>query len=269
MMTVQQTRELSRFAHTLADASGAAILPHFRTPLAVDDKAAGSRFDPVTVADRAGEAAIRKLINARFPDHGIIGEEYGTEPADAEFVWILDPVDGTKAFISGQPTWGTLIALLHRGRAVLGLLDQPFLKERYWGDGSSASASGFGMERPLATRRPVALSDAIVWASSSITQDAAMFARTQALAPEVRMLHYGGDCYSVAMLAEGHVDMVIGWGGFEIYDIAAHIPIVTGAGGVLTALDGGDALRADDMIAAGDATCHAAALAILNGTSGA
>lgn len=263
-----EVAEFAGFAGTLADASGAAILPYFRTVLQAENKDVGHGFDPVTAADRAGEAAIRRLITERYPEHGIIGEEYGRERADADFVWVLDPVDGTRAFISGQPSWGTLIALLHRGRAVLGVLDQPFLRERFSGDGATAHGARADGLRRLSTRRPVALADANVWVSSSITRDTAMFARVQRLASSVRQLQFGGDCYTVAMLAEGHVDIVIGFGGFEIYDIAAHIPIVTGAGGIVTAIDGSDALLAHDMVASGDPACHAAALAVLAGTNG-
>jgi myo-inositol-1(or 4)-monophosphatase len=262
-MTSDTTDELARFAGLLADAAGAAILPHFRTQLAPDNKLSDDGFDPVTIADRAAEAAIRHLITACCPEHGIIGEEYGRERTDAEFVWVIDPIDGTRAFMSGLLSWGTLIALLHNGRAILGVLDQPVLQERFSGDGRIAECRTPAGTRRLATRRPVALSNANVWVSSAITQNAAMFARVQRLGRSVRQLQYGADCYTAAMLAEGHVDIVIGFGGFEIYDIAAHIPIISGAGGIVTALDGGDALKAHDMIAAGDPDCHAAALAVL------
>jgi myo-inositol-1(or 4)-monophosphatase len=265
-MTSDRTEDLARFAAQLADAAGAAILPHFRTQLAPENKQTGGGFDPVTIADRAGEAAIRRLINAHYPEHGIIGEEYGRERTDAEFVWVIDPIDGTRAFMSGVPVWGTLIALLQNDRAILGVLDQPFLKERFSGNGLIAERSGSEGRRRLTTRRPVRLADANVSVSSSITHDDAMFARVRRLARSVRQLQFGADCYTVAMLAEGHVDIVIGYGGFEIYDIAAHIPIVTGAGGIVTALDGSDPLTAHDMIAAGDPDCHAAAVAVLCGT---
>lgn len=261
--------DLIDLAHRLADASGRAILPHYRSGLVADDKRAATPgdFDPVTAADRQAEQAIRALLNEVHPDHGIIGEEFGTDRADADHVWVIDPIDGTRSFMAGQPVWGTLIALLRHGRPVFGLLDQPFLGERFWGDGAGATMTGPRGRRTLATRRPVRLADAVVWVSSAVWRDPAMAARVTALGKAVRMLQTGADCYTVAMLAEGNVDIVIGFGGFEIYDIAAHIPLVTGAGGIVTALDGGDALHADAMIASGDANCHVAALSVLSGTA--
>lgn len=250
------------FMHQLADASGRAILPYFRSSLAVEDKAETGLFDPVTAADRAGEAAIRELIRARFPDHGVIGEEFGTDRPDASHVWVLDPIDGTRSFMSGMPIWGTLIGLLRDGAPVAGMLDQPFLRERFWGEGPGAWGRGPQGEAPLRTRRPVALKDAVVWVSVSFTQDPAGMARVERLRPLVRMIRYGNDCYALAMLAEGHIDAVIET-GLEIYDIAAHVPIVVGAGGTITGLDGGAAIHAGDFLAAGDPTLHREMLRLL------
>jgi histidinol phosphatase-like enzyme (inositol monophosphatase family) len=256
--------DLVSFAHRLADASGAAILPWYRAAPAITDKGSSAGFDPVTEADRAAERAIRALIAAEHPGHGIIGEEFGRHNADAEYVWVIDPIDGTKAFISGQPVWGTLIALLHRGEAVVGLLDQPFLRERYWGDGTRAFGRRGEQVFPLQSRPCIALADATVWVSSSIARDPVAHAAVERLGAAVRMLVYGGDCFSLAMLAEGHIDIAIGWGGFEIYDIAAHIPLVAGAGGIVTALDGLDALHANGMLALGDPTLLEATLDALD-----
>ena len=259
---------LERFAHRLADASGAVILPWYRAIPDISDKHSALGFDPVTEADRAAERAIRAMIAQHFPDHGMIGEEYGREKADAEHVWVIDPIDGTKAFISGQPIWGTLIARLQNGQAVFGLLDQPFLKERYWGNGETAFGTREGHVFPLKTRRCDALGEATIWVSSSIARNPACHQAVERLGARARMLVYGGDCFSLAMLAEGHIDIAIGWGGFEIYDIAAHIPIVTGAGGIVTALDGSEPLHAyplsaDGMVAFGDKALVEATLAVL------
>lgn len=245
------TDEFLPVLHRLADASGAAILPHFRARLETIDKGCSSGFDPVTIADREAEAVLRSLIEVAYPDHGIIGEEFGRVREDAEFVWVIDPIDGTKSFISGLPVWGTLIALLHNGRSVLGMLDQPYLGERYWGDGQQAFARRGGVTRQIATRKDVSLDQASVYVSSALAQDPAWHAVMERLAKKVRMLIYGGDCLSLAMLAEGHIDVAIGWGGFQIYDIAAHIPIVRGAGGSVTGLDGGEALYSDGLMAVG------------------
>ena len=257
------------FADELADAAGRAIMPFYRRPLCIDDKSAGGRtagavFDPVTAADREAEAAIRILIERHFPQHGIIGEEFGIVRADAEHVWVIDPVDGTRAFISGMPTWGTLIGLLHHRQPVFGVLDQPHLGERFAGTMTSAWRRRHNGEAQLQSRKGVALGDAMIWASSTITGKPELFAATQRLAGHVRMLRYGSDCIAMAMLAEGHIDAVIET-GLDIYDIAAQVPIVTGAGGVITALDGTNPLAAHSILAAGDRNLHTAISAMLHG----
>src|SRR5215467_1480103 len=144
--------DLTAFLDRLATASGDVILPYFRTSLSVEDKSRGGGFDPVTAADRAAENAMRTLIRATFPEHGIIGEEFGSERADAEYVWVLDPIDGTKSFISGMPAWGTLIALTRLGEAVYGMMHQPFTRERFTGDGGSARHRGPADSRDLRVR---------------------------------------------------------------------------------------------------------------------
>ena len=258
------THPFADFASDLANASGKVILPHYRQPLQVHSKGAEGAFDPVTVADRAAEAAIRELVERHWPAHGIIGEEYGTIRSDAEYVWVIDPIDGTRAFMSGIPTWGTLIGLLKHGEPVLGVLDQPHLGERFVGHMTHAVRTGPLGDGRLQTRRDVALADACIWVSSTITTKPDLFARVQSLASHVKMLRYGSDCISMAMLAEGHIDAVIET-GLEIYDIAAQVPIVTGAGGVITALDGSAPLSAASILAAGDPGLHKAIRAAMNG----
>lgn len=254
--------ELLGFAHRLADAAGSAIMPHYRKGIVARDKSDGGRFDPVTAADRAAEQVIRGMIAGAYPSHGIIGEEFGSENAGAEFVWVLDPIDGTKSFITAIPLWGTLIGLLHGGEPLLGLSDHPFLKERFWGDGHSATGSDPSSTRALASRKPVRLSDAVVFAGSSVTDDPALFGRLRALASRVRMIRYGSDCYDTCMLAEGHIDAVLQT-GLDIYDIAATVPIVTGAGGIVTGLDGGPAIRSGTILTCGDPNLHAELLPLL------
>jgi myo-inositol-1(or 4)-monophosphatase len=248
---------LAAFASQLADASGRAILPLYRQPLRVESKGTVGAFDPVTAADCAAELAIRALIERHCPSHGIIGEEYGEVRADADYVWVIDPIDGTRAFMSGMPTWGTLIGLLHHGQPVLGVLDQPHLGERFIGQMTTAVRTGRFGEGRLQSRRGVALADANIWASSTITTKPVLFARVQRLVGQARMLRYGSDCLSMATLAEGHIDAVIET-GLAIYDIAAQVPIVTGAGGVITALDGSAPLMAGSILAAGDRRLHEA-----------
>jgi myo-inositol-1(or 4)-monophosphatase len=256
-------KALVAFMHELADAAGRVAMPFYRTLLTVEGKGAGGPFDPVTAADRGAEEAMRTLIRRHHPAYGIIGEEFGAERTDAEFVWVLDPIDGTRAFLSGIPTWGILIGLLRHGEPALGLIDQPYLRERFWGDGAAAHAAGFRGARVLRTRRGVKLADAIVWASSTFTADPAVQAKVEALRPHVRMLRYGSDCFNMAMLAEGHIDVVLET-GLEIYDVCAMIPVVLGAGGAISGLAGGPALRAGTIIAAGDAALRENVLQVLS-----
>lgn len=258
--------DLAQFMEDLATQSGAAILPFFRAHFGMDDKASGSGrgFDPVTEADRAAESAMRRMIRATFPTHGILGEEFGSEQIDAECIWVLDPIDGTRAFISGLPTWGTLIGLMHNGQAVRGLMHQPYLGERFLGDGRSATIRTAKGERKLRTRRTEKLADALL-----STTDPRLFAegdereRFLAVESRVRMSRYGADCYAYCMLAAGQIDLVVET-GLQPYDIVALIPIVEGAGGIVTSWDGGPAVKGGRVVAAGDRRLHEAALAFLN-----
>jgi myo-inositol-1(or 4)-monophosphatase len=254
--------DFAAFVDELATVSGEAILPYFRTSIGVEDKGPEKRFDPVTQADRAAELAIRALIKRNFPEHGIVGEEYGSEHADAEYVWVLDPIDGTKSFISGMPAWGTLIALTRGGEPVFGMMHQPFIRERFSGDGAAARYRGPAGDRALLVRTCAALSDAILFTTSPTLMNASERAAFGRVEDAVKLSRYGGDCYAYAMLAAGHVDLVIET-GLKAHDIVALIPIVMGAGGVITNWDGGPAAAGGRIIAAGDKRVHAAAMELL------
>jgi myo-inositol-1(or 4)-monophosphatase len=207
---------------------------------------------------------MRRMINASFPQHGIVGEEFGNEREDADYVWVLDPIDGTKSFISGFPIWGTLIALMHRGLPVYGMMHQPYVGERFTGDNGSATYRGAGGQRNLSVRRCENLSDATLFTTSPLLMneaDRAAFTRVQ---DEVRLARFGGDCYSYCMLAAGHVDLVIET-ELKPYDIAALIPIIAGAGGVITTWDGKPAQHGGRIVAAGDPRVHEQALKVLGG----
>ena len=256
------TAEFLAFAHRLGDAAGSVIMPSYRMGITANDKSDGGRFDPVTAADRAAEEAIRGLIARTYPSHGVIGEEFGSENTEAEFVWVLDPIDGTKSFISAIPLWGTLIGLLHEGKPLLGLSDHPFLRERFWGDGQTATGSDRSRSWPLASRKPLPLRDAVVFAGSSVTDDPGLFERLGTLKQRVRMIRFGSDCYDTCMLAEGHIDAILQT-GLDIYDVAATVPIVTGAGGVVSGLDGGPALRSGTILTSGDPALHVELLSLL------
>ena len=255
--------DFTAFIGRLATASGETILPFFRTSLSVENKSTSHDFDPVTEADRAAEAVMRRMIKASFPQHGIVGEEFGSEREDAEYVWVLDPIDGTKSFIAGFPIWGTLIALLHQGTPVFGMMHQPYIGERFSGDSGSSRYYGPSGERKLAVRRCASLKEATSYTTSPLlmnTSDRAAFHRVEA---EVRLTRYGGDCYSYCMLAAGHLDLVVET-ELKPYDIAALIPIITGAGGVVSTWDGKPAQNGGRIIAAGDPRVHEAAMKLLN-----
>jgi myo-inositol-1(or 4)-monophosphatase len=255
--------DFAAFVDQLATVSGETILPFFRTALAVENKSRGdSSFDPVTAADRAAEVAMRTLIRRTFPAHGIVGEEYGDEHADAEYVWVLDPIDGTKSFISGMPIWGTLIALTRFGEPVFGMMHQPFTSERFTGDGGAAHYRGPTGKRTLRVRPCPKLADAVVYTTSPRLMNSAdreIFSRVEDVA---RLSRYGGDCYAYCMLAAGHIDAVIET-ELKPHDVMALIPIVTGAGGVMTTWDNGPPEAGGRIIAAGDKRLHSAALAML------
>jgi myo-inositol-1(or 4)-monophosphatase len=255
--------DFTAFIGGLATASGETILPFFRTSLSIENKSKSHDFDPVTEADRAAEAVMRRLIKDNFPKHGIVGEEFGSEQEDAEYVWVLDPIDGTKSFIAGFPLWGTLIALLHKGTPVFGMMHQPYIAERFSGDSGSAHYQGPSGERKLAVRRCASLKEATSFTTSPLLMNAADRAAFDRVEHTVRLSRYGGDCYSYCMLAAGHVDLVVET-ELKAYDIAALIPIITGAGGIVTTWEGKPAQNGGRIIAAGDPRVHEAAIKLLN-----
>lgn len=252
------TDQFLELALELADAAGAAIRPHFRQPIAVDDKA---DLSPVTIADRNAELVMRERIRARFPEHGIIGEEFGRERDDAEFVWVLDPIDGTKSFISGVPLFGTLIALSRRGRPIVGVIDQPISRERWVGaEGRASMMNG----SPIRCRPCPALGAATVFATSPDMfqgTDASAFAR---LAAGTKLVRYGADCYAYGLLTLGCIDLVVE-ASLKPYDFSAMLPIVEGAGGIATDWRGAPLTIASDgrVVVAGDRRAHEQALALL------
>ena len=256
--------DFAAFVDRLAATSGETILPFFRTALGVDNKGGPHNFDPVTEADRAAEIAMRNLIRQHFPSHGIIGEEFEDERTDAEYVWVLDPIDGTKSFLAGLPVWGTLIALTHHSEPVYGMMHQPFIGERFSGDGKGARYRGPAGIRNLSARRCASLNEATLFTTSPLLMneaDRACFARVE---QSVRLSRYGGDCYAYCLLAAGHLDLVIET-ELKPHDVAALIPIVRGAGGIITTWEGGPPQQGGRIIAAGDARIHEAAMAKLKG----
>ena len=262
-MATPELDDLLRLAATLADESGTIIRRHFRTGLAVDDKA---DLSPVTAADRESEAAMRRLIEQRFPAHGIIGEEYGSKRPEADYVWVLDPIDGTKSFITGKPLFGTLIGLMHEGRALLGVINHPALGERWVGArGRPTLFNG----KPVRARTCAALAGAALYTTSPYMfkrkADAAAFERVRMA---VKLAGFGCDCYHYGLLANGSVDLVVE-GGLAVYDYYGPIAVIEGAGGVITDWRGRPlGLECDGrVVAAGDPRAHEEALALLADSS--
>jgi len=246
-------------AERLADAAGAIARRHFRSRLTIDTKADNS---PVTIADREAETAMRAILAEAVPEHGILGEEHGSERLDAEYVWVLDPIDGTQGFATGKPLWGVLVALTHRGRPVLGVIDHPALGERWTG---AAGRPTLYNGKPAARRTCEALGQAWMYATSPHMFDAETFPRFEALRKGCLRALYGADCYAYGLLASGHVDLVVE-ASLKPYDFCALVPVIEGAGGIVTDWDGKPLTIASPgrVAAAGDARRHKDVIAILS-----
>ncbi|MSP51709.1 MAG: histidinol-phosphatase [Alphaproteobacteria bacterium] len=255
-----EIEEFAAFAAKLADASGAAIRPHFRQPIAIDTKPDQT---PVTIADRDAEKTLRRLIEATYPDHGILGEEFGAVRREARFVWALDPIDGTKSFITGTPMFGTLIALCERGRPIVGVIDQPVARERWIGIKDVATCFNGAATRTRACGR---LDRAVLFTTGLSYYPPAALVMFERLAARVNFTRFSGDCYAFGLLALGFVDLVVEC-SLKDHDFAALGPIVEGAGGVITDWQGRPLALGSDgrVLAAGDPALHREALAILAG----
>lgn len=253
------------FAVRSVVAAGEVTLPHFRVPIAVDDKG-GSGYDPVTAADRDAEAVIRAAIAKAYPDHGIRGEEHGFERGRSPYTWVIDPIDGTRSFITGQLHWGMLVALHDGARVVCGVMHQPFVGETWLATAGGASRwRRGGDERVLRTRRCARLADAIV---ACTTPDMFTTARTREGFSRVRdrakLVRWGGDCYAYCLLAMGLIDVVVE-SSLQAWDVQALVPIVESAGGVISGWDGSSCDEGGDIVACGDPALAAEARALLSG----
>lgn len=270
-ISAELAAELWRVANDLADVAAARSLPLFRSrTLRAENKAgpdAAIGFDPVTEADREAERAMRALLAERRPDDGILGEEFGPLEGRSGLAWILDPIDGTRAFLSGATTWGTLIGLDAGAGPVLGIVDQPYTGERFAGGLGRATMVRGGVATPLATRACAGLGDAILYTTFPEIGTPAERAAFDAVRDRVRLTRYGFDCYAYALVALGQVDLVIE-AGLHPYDIAGPQAVVEAAGGLYTDWTGGPAHRGGRVIAAGDPRVHAAALELLSGVAG-
>jgi histidinol phosphatase-like enzyme (inositol monophosphatase family) len=251
-------------SEALADAARRATLLHFRADGLSAETKETERFDPVTVADRAAEQAMRELLAEMRPDDAILGEEYGKKSGTSGLTWVLDPIDGTRGYLSGTPTWGVLIAVSDDQGPIWGIIDQPYIGERFRGGFGLADMTGPMGPRKLATRAPRPLAEAIVFSTFpevGTLEDGAAFAR---VARQARLTRYGTDCYAYALIAAGQIDLVIE-AGLQTYDVQAPIAVIEAAGGIVTNWQGGPAHEGGRVLAAANREIHAEALAILSG----
>jgi histidinol phosphatase-like enzyme (inositol monophosphatase family) len=257
--------ELLATANELADVAREATLAHFRQPGLRADNKASRGFDPVTEADRAAERAMREVLAARRPLDAILGEELGTRAGRSGLTWVLDPIDGTRGFLAGTPTWGVLIAVADEGGPFLGMIDQPYIGERFVGRPGDARMTGPRGEVRLVTRQTTHLQEAVLFTTFpeiGTQSEARAFRR---VAKQVRLTRYGMDCYAYALLAAGHVDLVIE-AGLGPHDIAAPLALIEAAGGIVTNWQGGSAASGGQVVAAANAALHRAALDVLAAT---
>ncbi|WP_018238823.1 histidinol-phosphatase [Ensifer sp. BR816] len=250
------------FLHRLADAASMETLPRFRTTLEVEEKfKPGYRFDPVTLADKEAERVLRELISSEYPEHAILGEEFG-ETGTGPWKWVLDPVDGTRPFICGIPVWGTLIGLTLEGRSVMGMMSQPFTQERFWADQEAAWAKNVSGTHRMRTRSTTDLSRAILHTNSPERFGEFPDVRFERLRDSVQMTRYGGECYAFAMLAAGQIDLCLEL-SLQPYDIVALVPIIERAGGVVTGLIGERPEAGGHVLASANEALHERALRTL------
>lgn len=261
-MTIEESRTLADFAAELADAAREVTLPGAAAALPCENKAGGGAFDPVTAADRGAELAMRALIEARYPDHGIFGEEMAARPAQGALAWSLDPIDGTRAFICGMPGWTTLIALLEAGEPVIGLIDAPRLDERYVGTPEGTWLFSPEGQRPLAASACATLAEARLSTTDPYLFHGAEAEAFDRLRTAVRTTRYGFDAYAYARLAAGWID-IVAESGLSPHDLNALVPVVRGAGGVIGNWSGGTDLGAGQLLAAANQALFDQAVEVL------
>ena len=256
--------ELVTTAAELADAARVATLLHFRAEGLTADTKEVQRFDPVTVADRLSEERMRGILARRRPQDGILGEEFGPVAGTSGLTWVLDPIDGTRSYLSGTPTWGVLIAVADATGPIYGVIDQPYIKERFEGGLGRAEVNGPMGRKPLRARAARPLSEAILFTTFpevGTVEEGAAFRRVAARA---RLVRYGTDCYAYALIAAGQIDLVIE-AGLQAYDVQAPIAVIEAAGGVVTDWQGRPCHHGGQVLAAANRTVHAEALALLQG----
>lgn len=262
---MSMTRPDASFLHQLAEVAEKCTLAHYLKSHHIDiysKPKEGFRFDPVTNVDRETERLLREIISERYPDHAILGEEFGAS-GHHRFQWVIDPIDGTRPFLCGLPVWGCLIGLLEDGKAALGIMSQPYTGDRFWSDGEQSWFSGRLGKSIIRTRQKAELDQAILHTTSP--ESVALYPnnRFDRLQDKVLMTRYGGECYAMAMLAAGHIDICVEY-SLQPYDIVALIPIIEQAGGIVTTIDGGHAEGGGAIVASANEQLHQNVLNILN-----
>ena len=262
-LTTETQQDLLRVAEALAEAARKAILPFFRADDLSADNKLNEGFDPVTEGDRAAERAMRDILAVRRPKDAILGEEYGMTAGESGLTWVLDPIDGTRAFLSGTPTWGVLIAVGDDSGPQLGIIDQPYIGERFVGGFGEARVDGPQGSRRLQTRAPRNLSDAILFTTFPEVGTCEEGQAFQRLSKKVKLTRFGLDCYAYGLVASGQIDLVVE-AGLQAYDIQGPMAVIQAAGGIVTNWDGGPAHQGGRVLAAANSQIHAAALEILS-----
>lgn len=260
---MQDAKQIIETAHALADAARAAILPHFRAPGLDAENKLSEGFDPVTVADRAAEEAMRAILANERPEDSIVGEEFGRKDGSSGLSWVLDPIDGTRGFMSGTPTWGVLIAVSDDNGPIFGMIDQPYIGERFWGGLGQSDMTGPQGPRELKARAARPLTEAVLFTTFPEVGSEAERLGFQSVEKQVKLTRYGMDCYGYALVATGQIDLVIE-AGLQSYDIQAPIGVVEAAGGVVTDWQGNPVYEGGRVLAAANPEIHAEALAFLS-----
>lgn len=263
MLTDADKDDIIATAASLADAARRITLAYFRSDNLSAENKETDRFDPVTVADRACETAMREVLAARRPKDGVLGEEFGPTEGSSGLTWVLDPIDGTRSYLAGAPTWGVLISVRDAVGPIYGLIDQPFIGERFTGGFGRAETSGPMGQRILKTRAPRALSEAILFSTFPEIGTPAEGAAFRRVAAQAKLTRYGTDCYAYALIALGQIDLVIE-AGLQAYDVQAPMAVIAAAGGIVTNWQGGPCAEGGQILAAANRDIHAAALALLN-----
>lgn len=263
-LSADEMDEIAQVAHELADAARQATLLHFRAEGLTAETKEAQRFDPVTVADRLSEERMRAILARRRPQDAVLGEEFGATPGVSGLTWVLDPIDGTRGYLSGTPTWGVLISVRDASGPIFGIIDQPYIQERFEGGLGRAVVTGPMGVRALRTRPARPLSEAIVFTTFpevGTPEEGAAFRRVSGAA---RLTRYGMDCYAYALIAAGQIDLVIE-AGLQAYDVQAPIAVIEAAGGIVTDWQGRPAHEGGRILAAANREIHAAAMALLRG----